>query len=65
VLLTPSKHGLNDRCDYWYSQLSPRYSVLKKAIRRGLKSVYRVSGTVLTPNISVAIKKQRGPSDSR
>lgn len=57
VLLPPTKLGLKDRCDYWYSRLSPKYRVLKEVLRSGLKIIYRISGTVLTPNLSLAIQK--------
>ena len=58
VLLEPSKLGLKDRCDYWYSRFSPKHRVLKKAFRAILKTVYHISGTVLTPNLSIAIQKR-------
>jgi 2-polyprenyl-3-methyl-5-hydroxy-6-metoxy-1,4-benzoquinol methylase len=59
VLLAPSQSGLRDRCDYWYSRLSHRrYKGLKKAAKMLLKIVYRSTGTVLTPNLSIAIQKQ-------
>jgi 2-polyprenyl-3-methyl-5-hydroxy-6-metoxy-1,4-benzoquinol methylase len=59
VLLAPTQRGLRDRCDYWYSRLSRRrYSTLKKAAKIGLKAVSRLTGTVLTPNLSIAIQKQ-------
>ena len=59
VLLTPSRRGLKDRCDYWYSRLgSGRYGGLKRAAKIGLKTIYRLTGTVLTPNLSIAIQKQ-------
>jgi 2-polyprenyl-3-methyl-5-hydroxy-6-metoxy-1,4-benzoquinol methylase len=59
VLLTPSQKGLRDRCDYWYSRLSQRrHKRLKKAAKILLKFVYRLTGTVLTPNLSIAIRKQ-------
>jgi SAM-dependent methyltransferase len=59
VLLAPSRRGLKNRCDYWYSRLAPgRYEALKKVAKIGLKTVYRLTGTVLTPNLSIAIRKQ-------
>jgi 2-polyprenyl-3-methyl-5-hydroxy-6-metoxy-1,4-benzoquinol methylase len=59
VMLTPSQRGLKDRCDYWYSRLSQgRHQTAKKAAKLGLKAIYRLSGTVLTPNLSIAIQKQ-------
>jgi SAM-dependent methyltransferase len=58
VLLEPTRLGLKDRCDYWYSRLSPKYRALKKAFRACLKTVYHISGTVLTPNLSIAIQKR-------
>jgi 2-polyprenyl-3-methyl-5-hydroxy-6-metoxy-1,4-benzoquinol methylase len=60
VLLAPSQRGLKDRCDYWYSRLAPgRHAALKKAAKMGLKIVYRLTGTVLTPNLSLAVQKQQ------
>ena len=59
VLLAPSQRGMRDRCDYWYSRLSQRrHTTLKKAAKIGLKAIYRLTGTLLTPNLSIAIQKQ-------
>jgi 2-polyprenyl-3-methyl-5-hydroxy-6-metoxy-1,4-benzoquinol methylase len=62
VLLAPGQRGMRDRCDYWYSRLSQRrYRMLKKTARIGLKAIYHLTGTVLAPNLSVAIQKQASP----
>jgi 2-polyprenyl-3-methyl-5-hydroxy-6-metoxy-1,4-benzoquinol methylase len=59
VLLTPNQRGLRDRCDYWYSRLATRrHSASKKVAKMGLKIVYRLTGSVLTPNLSIAIQKE-------
>jgi 2-polyprenyl-3-methyl-5-hydroxy-6-metoxy-1,4-benzoquinol methylase len=59
VLLEPSQRGLKDRCDYWHSRLSHRsHKLLKGAAKMVLKTVYGLTGTVLTPNLSIAIQKQ-------
>jgi hypothetical protein len=66
VLLEPSRRGLNDRCDYWYSRLAVgRHNVLKKVSKIGLKMVYRLTGTVLTPSLSLAILKQSTLDEKR
>jgi SAM-dependent methyltransferase len=60
VLLEPSRGGLKDRCDYWYSRLTHgRYDRLKKTAKIVLKLIYGLTGTVLTPNLSIAIQKQQ------
>lgn len=57
-LLEPGRLGVRDRCDFWYAKLSPRYRPLKKIIREGLRALYYLSGTVLAPNLTMAVQKQ-------
>lgn len=65
VLLAPSQRGLKDRCDYWHARLRPgRHDALKSAAKIGLKVIYRLTGTVLTPNLSIAIQKQQPKAGS-
>ena len=57
-LLEPSRNGLRDRIDLWFSALTPgRYPAFKLAIRGLLKLFKRVSGIILVPNLSLAIRK--------
>jgi len=60
MLLEPSRRGLQDRCDYWFSRLNPQHHArVKKALKITLKIIYSLTGTVLTPNLSLAIQKPR------
>jgi SAM-dependent methyltransferase len=58
ILLSPTKQGLSDRVDFWHSCLSTRrYRTVKSLLRLTLKGIYRVTGTVYTQNLSLAIQK--------
>lgn len=58
VLLEPSKNGLRDRIDLWYSCLSvERAARLKSTLRRSLKIFRFFTGITLVPNLSLVIKK--------
>jgi 2-polyprenyl-3-methyl-5-hydroxy-6-metoxy-1,4-benzoquinol methylase len=57
VLLDPCVPGLKDRVDLWFWGLSPRYRPVKRILRLLLKAAYRVTGSVVTPNLTVAIQK--------
>lgn len=56
-ILPPCRPELRDRVDAWFSLLSPRHRVAKQLARFCLKGVYRLTGTVLTPNLALAIRK--------
>jgi len=57
VLLVPCLPGLKDRVDLWYSCLSPRHRAIKRSAWLILKGIYSVTGSVLSPNLAVAIQK--------
>ena len=57
VLLGPCIPGVNDRVDLWFRGLSPRHGSVKQILKLILKTVYRVTGSVVTPNLAVAIQK--------
>jgi 2-polyprenyl-3-methyl-5-hydroxy-6-metoxy-1,4-benzoquinol methylase len=57
VLLKPCIRGLKDRVDLWFWGLSPRYRAIKRAVWLILKAVYFMSGSVVSPNVTVAIQK--------
>jgi len=57
-LLEPSRNGLRDRIDLWFSALAPgRYRAFKLTIRGLLKLFKQASGIILVPNLSLAIRK--------
>jgi 2-polyprenyl-3-methyl-5-hydroxy-6-metoxy-1,4-benzoquinol methylase len=57
VLLKPCIAGLKDRVDLWFWGLSPRHRITKRIAWILLKVLYLVTGSVVSPNITVAIKK--------
>jgi 2-polyprenyl-3-methyl-5-hydroxy-6-metoxy-1,4-benzoquinol methylase len=57
VLLNPCIAGLKDRVDLWFRGLSPRHASAKQVLRLVLKTVYKLTGSVVTPNLAVAIQK--------
>jgi SAM-dependent methyltransferase len=57
ALLEPCIPGLKDRVDLWFWRLSPRYRAIKRAAWLVLKAVYLMTGSVVSPNIAVAIQK--------
>jgi SAM-dependent methyltransferase len=56
-LLDPCIEGLKDRVDLWFWGLSSRYRPVKHLAKLILKVVYRLTGSVVTPNLTVAIQK--------
>lgn len=65
VLLTPQQAGFQDRIDLWYAGYAvsiakkyPRVKVLQLAIKYLAKVIYKVSGVVFLPTISLAIQKK-------
>jgi SAM-dependent methyltransferase len=60
VILEPALEGIRDRVDLWYHSLNPlRYRQTKRVARIALKLIYRGFGTVLSPNLSLAIHKKK------
>jgi 2-polyprenyl-3-methyl-5-hydroxy-6-metoxy-1,4-benzoquinol methylase len=57
VLLEPCIPRLKDRVDLWFWGLSPRHRAVKRAVWLTLKWVYLLTGSVVSPNIAVAIQK--------
>lgn len=59
VLLEPTKRGLRDRIDLWYSALNPtRLRMIKRLLKSSIKSWKLISGMTLVPNLSLVIQKQ-------
>jgi 2-polyprenyl-3-methyl-5-hydroxy-6-metoxy-1,4-benzoquinol methylase len=56
-LLEPCIPGVKDRVDLWYWSLGPRHRPVKRVLKWALKAVYGVTGSVVTPNLAVAIQK--------
>jgi 2-polyprenyl-3-methyl-5-hydroxy-6-metoxy-1,4-benzoquinol methylase len=58
VVLTPCLPGLHDRVDLWFSRLNPhRHRRLKRIIKLAVRVVYRLTGTVFAPGITLALAK--------
>ncbi len=58
VLLEPREGGHRDRIDLWYSRLNPlRLRKLKSLAKLVLKGVKAVSGHVLVPYLTLAVRK--------
>lgn len=57
TLLEPCIPGVKDRVDLWYWRLSSRHRPIKRAAWLLLKTVYFMTGSVVTPNVAVAIQK--------
>ena len=45
------------RIDLWYSSLSPRFRPVKVVCREALRVLHALTGTLLTPNITLVLKK--------
>jgi len=58
VLLEPIGPGGGNRVDLWYSALSTRHRPLKKVIRELLRFIYKISGTLFVPHVSVVLRKR-------
>ena len=65
VLLEPSLQGLADRVDLWYAGYAvsianryPRVAILQRILRDLFKGIYRMTGLVLVPALSLAIEKR-------
>lgn len=56
-VLEPSRNGVQSRLDLWFSQLSPGRRGLKKAARAVLRGVQAVTGSLVTPNVTLVIRK--------
>jgi SAM-dependent methyltransferase len=58
ILLPPAVDGLRDGVDLWFQGLNPtRYRKSKRALKLALKLIYRSFGTVLTPELTLAVQK--------
>jgi len=57
-VLQPTQNGLRDRADHWLSCTSSRQRTLKRLIATLFRLSDRLFGTVLTLNVSVAIRKR-------
>jgi 2-polyprenyl-3-methyl-5-hydroxy-6-metoxy-1,4-benzoquinol methylase len=57
VLLEP-KQNVGDQIDLWYGKLSRRHAWLKRSVWLALKALKATTGVVLTPELSLAIRKE-------
>lgn len=58
VLLEPSKGGLNDRIDLYYKNTNPtRLRRVKSLARSVIKTLNKVTGVMIIPDLSLAFKK--------
>lgn len=58
VLLEPKNNGLNDRIDLYYSNTNQnRLKTVKQIAKLGIKTIYKIFGTAIIPDLSLAIKK--------
>jgi len=57
ALLKPCIPDLKDRVDLWFWGLGPRHRSAKRVLKLMLKAIYRMTGSVVTPNVAVAIQK--------
>jgi len=55
-ILEPCVPGM-DRVDFWFSLLRPRWRPLKLVARAVVRGIYWVTGSVLSPNLTLAIRK--------
>lgn len=59
ILLEPTKHGLSDRIDLWYSALNQtRFTTAKRLLKASFKGMKLISGVTLLPNLSLVIRKR-------
>ena len=60
VLLPPSMSGLRDRVDLWFAMTNmDNMRTAKRAARVVLKSVNRLTGVAIVPELSLAFRKER------
>lgn len=57
VLLEP-RTEVGDRIDLWFGSLSARHRWLKRGIWAGLKLIKLTSGSVLTPSLALALRRE-------
>ena len=57
VLLEP-RAQVGDRIDLWYGSVSARHRWLKRGIRAGLKLLKLTSGSVITPSLALALRRE-------
>lgn len=62
VLLEPNQLGFRDRIDLWYatygSMKISKYSSIKQPVKLALKLIKSLTGAIVVPYLSLAIKKQ-------
>ena len=59
-LLTPTKSGLKDRVDLWYSTTNPRnHLAIKRTAMIALKALHYLTGAAIVPELTLAFRKQR------
>jgi 2-polyprenyl-3-methyl-5-hydroxy-6-metoxy-1,4-benzoquinol methylase len=57
-LLNPSRLGVRDHIDLWYQLSSTtRKPLIKRLMRWGFRAIEAVTGVIMTPTLSLAIKK--------
>lgn len=57
VVLEP-RAEVGDRIDLWYGGLSARHRWLKRSIRLALKLIKLTSGSVITPSLALAVRRE-------
>jgi len=58
LLLEPKNNGLKDRIDLYYENTNQnRLKSVKQAAKFGIKAIYKIFGTAIIPDLSLAIKK--------
>ncbi|HUR97985.1 MAG TPA: methyltransferase [Pyrinomonadaceae bacterium] len=59
VMLAPTKTGLGDRVDLWYSTTNPNNRpAVKRAARTALKALRSLTGVALVPELTLAFRKE-------
>ncbi|MGH8290674.1 MAG: class I SAM-dependent methyltransferase [Steroidobacteraceae bacterium] len=58
ALLEPRRE-VGDRIDLWYGSLSARHRWLKRGIWAGLKLIKLTSGSVITPSLALALRRNQ------
>jgi SAM-dependent methyltransferase len=62
AIMTPSGPGIRSRADLWYAGLTHgRKQLLKMAAKRTLEAIQLVTGTLVTQNITLAVRKTSVP----
>ena len=56
ALEDPIRFGGN-RASVWYSQTGPRFRALKAVLRQVLRGVHLLTGSMVTPNVAITVRK--------